>query len=121
TNAGGAVSSRLESLGAGAHEFGAQAVPQRVVSFRLFNANVHRLALLAGLELAIGFGSLYAAILLRFVGFSSSVAAFESTHGPFWQHALLISVVFLVIMAALGLYQLRHRVSFTWVLVRLAL
>jgi sugar transferase (PEP-CTERM system associated) len=97
---------------AGLHE-------QRVVSLRLFNQHVHRLALLALVEAAIVVASVYAAILVRFHGFTFTFAAFESTTGPIWPRAILLAFVFLLSLAALGLYQLHQRARFTGVLVRL--
>ena len=108
------------SLAAEAREI-AEGLPQRVVSVRLFSRNVHRLGLLALAEFAVVVLALHAAIFFRFEGFSSTLRAFESTVGPIWPRALLVAVVFLASLFALGLYQLRHRSSFTGVLVRLAL
>jgi sugar transferase (PEP-CTERM system associated) len=99
----------------------AEAVPQRVVSVRLFRGHLHRLAFLALIEVSVVIAAVYAAILVRFHGFSATFAAFESTAGAIWPRALLIAGVFLVSLAALGLYQLRQRASFTGVLVRLSL
>jgi sugar transferase (PEP-CTERM system associated) len=96
-------------------------LPQRVVSMRLFRGNVHRLALLALVEGSVALLAVVAAIFVRFSGFSSTFLAFEHTVGPIWPRALLVAAVLLTSLAALGLYQLRQRVSFTGVLVRLVL
>ena len=94
---------------------------QRFVSVRVFDDHVHRLAALALVEAAVVVASVYAAIVVRFVHFSESFAAFETMSGAAWPRALLVAGVFLLSLAALGLYQLRHRVSFAGVLVRLLL
>ena len=108
------------SLAAEAHEL-AEGLPQRVVSVRLFNGNIHRLGLLALAECAVVVLAVHAAIFFRFNGFSSTFAAFEYTVGAIWPRALLVAGVFLASLFALGLYQLRHRTGFTGVLVRLLL
>ena len=108
------------SLAVGAQDVAGE-IPQRVVSIRLFRGHVHRLALLALIEGGVAVLAVYTAIFLRFNGFSSTFAAFEHTVGPIWPRALLVPAVFLTSLAALGLYQLRQRASFTGVLVRLAL
>ena len=99
----------------------AEPIPQRVVSLRLFRGHLHRLASLALIEASVVVCAVYAAILVRFQGFSATFAAFESTTGEIWPRALLVVAVFLVSLTALGLYQLRQRASFTGVLVRLLL
>jgi sugar transferase (PEP-CTERM system associated) len=94
---------------------------QRFVSVRVFDQHVHRLALLALAESAVVVASVYAAILVRFHGFTATFAAFETTTGTIWPRAALVTGVFLLSLAALGLYQLHHRARFTGVLVRLLL
>lgn len=106
------------SLAVTAHEatdFG----EQRVVTLRLFEGHFHRLGLLAGTEAAIVMLAVYSAIYIRFSGFSSTFAAFESAMGPIWPKAVLIAGAYLLALASLGLYQLRQRARFTGVLVRL--
>jgi sugar transferase (PEP-CTERM system associated) len=98
-----------------AADFGAQ----RFVTLRIFDGNIHRLGLLALCEAAVVAVALYAAIFIRFAGSSSPLAAFEASRGPFGPRALAIAAVFIVALAALGLYQLRHRTRFTAVFVRL--
>jgi sugar transferase (PEP-CTERM system associated) len=115
----GGTLSRI-SLAAEALE-GAEGLPQRVVSVRLFSGNIHRLALLALAEAGVLVLALLGAIFIRFNGFSSTLSAFESSVGPLWPRALLVVGIFLASLFALGLYQLRHRSSFTGVLVRLLL
>ena len=100
-----------------AADFGAQ----RVVTLRIFNGNIHRLGLLAFSEAAVVVVALYAAIFIRFAGSSATFAAFEASRGAFWPRALFISVVFILALAALGLYQLRQRARFTAVFVRLVI
>ena len=92
---------------------------QRVVSVRFFNGHVHRLALLALAEAALVVLCVYAAILVRFHGFSATFERFESTSGTIWPRALLVAAVFGLSLAALGLYRLHHRARFAGVLVRL--
>jgi sugar transferase (PEP-CTERM system associated) len=94
---------------------------QRVVSVRVFNQHVHRLALLALVEAAIIVGSVYAAILVRFDGISAAFASFDTFPGPIWPRALAVAGVFLACLAALGLYQLHQRARFNGVLVRVLL
>ena len=98
-----------------AAEFGAQ----RVVTLRLFNRHVHRLASLVLAEAAVLVFAFFAAIHLRFAGFSSTLTAFEATVGPIWPRALLIAGVFLLSLAAFGLYQLSQRAGFRGVVARL--
>lgn len=92
---------------------------QRVVTLRIFNGHIHRLALLALTEASVVVLSVYAGIFLRFAGFSSPFAAFEQAKGEIWPRALLVAAVCVLTMAALGLYQLRQRTGFTGVFVRL--
>jgi sugar transferase (PEP-CTERM system associated) len=92
---------------------------QRVVSLRLFDSHVHRLALLVLAEAAVLVLSFYGAIHVRFAGFSSTITAFEATVGSVWPRALLVVGVFLLSLAALGLYQLSQRAGFRGVLARL--
>ena len=99
----------------------AEGVPQRVVSVRLFRGNIHRLCTLALVEALVVMLAMHGAIFVRFNGFFSTFAAFESTSGAIWPRALLVAAVFLASLFALGLYQLRHRSSFSGVLVRLVL
>jgi sugar transferase (PEP-CTERM system associated) len=94
---------------------------QRVVTVRLFSGHFHRLALLALIEAGVVVVSFFGAIHLRFAGFSSTLSAFEATVGSLWARAFLISAVFLLSLAALGLYQLRQRAGFRGVLIRLVL
>jgi sugar transferase (PEP-CTERM system associated) len=96
-------------------------LPQRYVSLRLFNGHIHRLALLALIEAATVGLAVYFAILVRFHGFTATFAAFEATAGQIWPRALLVAGIFLLSLAALGLYELHHRAGFNGVLVRLAL
>jgi sugar transferase (PEP-CTERM system associated) len=98
-----------------AADFGAH----RVVTVRIFNGHIHRLGLLALTEAAVVVLSVYAAIFIRFSGFSSTLAAFEYAMGRLWPKTLLIAGVVVLSLAALGLYQLRQRARFTGVLVRL--
>jgi sugar transferase (PEP-CTERM system associated) len=98
-----------------AADFGAQ----RIVTLRIFNGNIHRLGLLAFFEATVVVIALYAAIFIRFAGSSATIAAFEASRGALWPRALSIAAVFVVALAALGLYQLRQRTRFTAVFVRL--
>jgi sugar transferase (PEP-CTERM system associated) len=91
-------------------------VPQRHVSLRIFDRHIHRLALLAFTEAAAIVLAVRLAVLLRFQEFSATFAA-----GQIWPRDLLVAAVFLLSLAALGLYQLRHRATFNGVLLRLAL
>jgi sugar transferase (PEP-CTERM system associated) len=95
-----------------AADFGAQ----RVVTLRIFNGHIHRLGLLVLIEGLVVAGAFYAAILTRF---ATSIDAFEASRGAIWPRMLLVAAVFLVALAALGLYQLRQRARLTGVLVRL--
>src|SRR5262245_13105956 len=93
---------------------------QRIVTLRIFNGNIHRLGLLAFCEAAVVVLALYAAVFIRFAGFSATIAAFEGSRGgPLWPRALVIAAVFIVALAALGLYRLRQRARFTAVFVRI--
>lgn len=94
---------------------------RRVVSVRFFDGHVHRLALLALAEAGVVVASVYAAILVRFHGFSAIFDKFETTTGAIWPRAAVIAAVFLVSLASLGLYQLHQRARFNGVLVRLLL
>jgi sugar transferase (PEP-CTERM system associated) len=109
-----------EALAVSAHDAADFGV-QRVVTLRLFRGNIHRLSLLALAEAGIVVLSVYAAIFIRFSGFSSTIAAFEATVGAVWPRALVIAGVVMVALASLGLYQLRQRARFRGVLVRLLL
>ena len=96
-------------------DFGAQ----RVVSLRIFNGHIHRLGLLAFAEALVVVLALHAAIVLRFAGASHPIDAFELSRGSLWPRAFAIAAVFIVALAAVGLYQLRQRARFTGVFVRL--
>ena len=89
------------------------AAPARAMPLRLFDGHVHRLALLAIAELGVVMLCVYGAVLARFFGFSGTFSAFQATVGPIWPRALLIAGVILLGLAAMGLYQLRHRARFT--------
>jgi sugar transferase (PEP-CTERM system associated) len=91
---------------------------QRLVTLRIFNGHIHRLGLLAVCEALVVVLALHAAIVIRFAGFGS-IAAFEAERGALWPRALLIAAVFLMALAALGLYQLRQRARLTGIFVRL--
>jgi sugar transferase (PEP-CTERM system associated) len=99
----------------------AEGLPPRLVSVRLFSGNVHRVGLLALVEGVVVVLALLAAVYFRFIGYSSTFAAFEYSVGPIWSRAVLVVGVLLVSLFALGLYELRQRTSFNGVLVRLAL
>jgi sugar transferase (PEP-CTERM system associated) len=106
------------SLAVSTHD-GAEFGEQRVVTLRVFKGHIHRLGVLAFTEAAIAGLAVYAAIFIRFSGFSSTLRAFEASMGPIWPKAALIAAVLVLSMAALGLYQLRQRARFTGVFVRL--
>jgi sugar transferase (PEP-CTERM system associated) len=99
----------------------AAVVPQRYVSLRLFNGHVHRLALLALAETAVVILAVHLAVFVRFQGFAAATPALQLTAAQVWPRVLLIALVFLLSLAALGLYQLRHRASFNGALVRVGL
>ena len=87
---------------------------------RIFNGNLHLPAVLLALsEIAIAISSAYLAVWVRFSGFYDTFATFHSTVGSLWPRALLFAGVLLLSLASLGLYQLRQRVRFTGILVRL--
>lgn len=102
-------------------DHGAEFGEQRVVTLRVFRHHIHRLGLLVFTEAAIAGLAVYAAIFIRFSGFSSTLRAFEANMGPLWPKAALIAAVFVLSMAGLGLYQLRHRARFLGVFVRLVI
>jgi sugar transferase (PEP-CTERM system associated) len=108
------------SLAVSTHD-GAEFGEQRVVTLRVFKGHIHRLGALAFTEAAIAGLAVYAAIFIRFSGFSSTFLAFEANRGPIWPTAALIAAVVVLSMAALGLYQLRQRARFTGVFVRLVI
>src|SRR5438309_11346314 len=89
------------------------ATPARVMPVRLVNGHVHCLALLAITELGVVMLCVYGAVLARFSG---TFSAFQATMGPIWPRALLIAGVILLGLAAMVLYQLRHRARFTGIL-----
>src|SRR5882762_11886744 len=95
------------------------ATPARAIPLRLFEGHVHRLALLAIAELGVVMLCVYGAVLARFSGFSGAFSAFQATVDPIWPRALLIAGVVLLGLAAMGLYQLRHRARFTGIVARL--
>jgi sugar transferase (PEP-CTERM system associated) len=99
----------------------AAVVPQRYVSLRLFNSHVHRLALLALAEALVVIFAVYLAAVLRFPGANPIFGAFSATAAQAWPRVPVIALVFLMSLAALGLYQLRHRATFNGVLVRVGL
>ncbi|HSL69439.1 MAG TPA: TIGR03013 family XrtA/PEP-CTERM system glycosyltransferase, partial [Longimicrobiales bacterium] len=98
-----------------------EALPPRIVSMRVFNGHVHRVGLLALVEASVVVLAVFCAIYFRFIGHSSTFAAFENSVGPIWPRALLVAGVFVTSLFALGLYQLSQRTSFNGVLVRLTL
>jgi hypothetical protein len=81
----------------------ADAGSQRVVSMRVFNQHVHRLALLALVEAAVVVGSVYAAMLVRFHDIYSGFPAFEAIPELIWPRAMAIAAVFLPLVSANGL------------------
>ena len=97
----------------------AAVVPQRYVAFRL-NGHVW-LASPALAEATVVVLAVHLAVHVRLQGFTAAVSAFQLTAAQVWPRVLLIAVVFLLSLAALGLYQLRHRASFNGVLVRVGL
>lgn len=99
----------------------AGALPQRHVSLRVFHGHSHRLAFLALAEGAVVLAAVYFATVLRFHGLVATLPSFKAYAGPLWPRALLFAAVFLLALAALGLYQLRHRARFNGVVVRIAL
>ena len=99
----------------------AAVVPQRYVSLRLFDSHVHRLALLALAEVLVVVFAVYLAALVRFPGANPIFGAFNATAAQAWPRVPVIALVFLMSLAALGLYQLRHRAAFNGVLVRVGL
>jgi len=101
---------------AGTHP-GFSDIPQskRFTTARYFSGNLHRIAALALAEALVLFSAPYLAAVLRY---SEGVAAVEAATGPLWSRALLITVIVLAALASLGLYQLRHRASYTGVLAR---
>ena len=94
---------------------------QRVVTLRVFKSHIHRLGALALLDACIIVLAVHAAIQLRFTGFSVPPLAFETSLGPLWPKAPLMAGVFVLSIAALGLYQLRQRARFAGTCVRLAI
>jgi sugar transferase (PEP-CTERM system associated) len=87
---------------------------------RIFNGHLNLPSALLGLtETAVAILSVYLAVLVRFSGFSQTLAAFHTTVGPIWPRAVLFAGATLLGLAALGLYQLRQRARFTGILVRL--
>lgn len=79
------------------------------------------MVLLSLVEAAVAFGSIYLAISVRFESFSASVSFFHATVGQIWPRALLVAGVTSLSLASMGLYQLRQRVRFTGIVVRLLL
>ena len=96
----------------------ADGAPHGIVSVRLFEGHVHRLAFLALAEATIIVCAVYAAILTRFPG-DAGLKVFEAANGPIWPRAALVAGIVLVCLVALGLYQLRHRARLVGVLGRL--
>jgi sugar transferase (PEP-CTERM system associated) len=92
--------------------------PGRVMSIRLFDGHIHRLALLALVELAIVILAVHGAISVRLLG-ASDTPVFDAAADAAWPQALLTGGVMLLSLAALGLYQLRQRARFSGIVVRL--
>ena len=107
-----------DSLAVRAHRI-FDATPARALPVRLFEGHVHRLALLVIAELGVVMACVYGAVLARFSGFSGTFSAFQTTADPVWPRALLIACVFVLALAAMGLYQLRQRARFTGIVARL--
>lgn len=94
---------------------------QRVTSVRVFAGHIHRLGALALTEATIVALALHAGIFIRFSDFFSPLSAFESRMGAIGPKAAVIAAVFVLCLASLGLYQLRHRARFIGVFIRLLL
>ena len=93
-------------------------IPQtaRITTVRYFNGNLHRIVALALAEIAVVFGTLYAAAMLLLPDGLSSI---ELVQGPMWPRALLMTLIVIGAMSSLGLYQLRHRARYAGVLARI--
>ena len=94
---------------------------QRVSTLRVFAGHIHRLAALALTEAVVVALALHAAVYIRFSGFYSPLSAFEARNGSIWPKAVVIAALFILCLASLGLYQLRHRARFVGVFVRLVI
>jgi sugar transferase (PEP-CTERM system associated) len=94
----------------------------RVMPVRFFNGHVHSsMVLLALVEAAVAFGCVYLAVVARFGNDSASIAQLLRTAESISLKAGIISVVTLLSLASMGLYQLRQRIRFAGVVVRLLL
>src|SRR5512140_3359613 len=85
-------------------------------SARLFQGHYHRLALLGAAEAAVVILAFYAAVAIRFGQWT--LAGMQASIGPLWQRALAAVAVMALCLAAMGLYNLRQRVSFSGVAAR---
>lgn len=74
------------------------------------------LMLLGACELLILYSSVYVAATILFV----SIEICEETFGALWPRALIYTVVMVVCLVAMGLYQFHQRIDFREVLARLA-
>lgn len=72
------------------------------------------LILLAAVEATIVYSSVYIAALLLF----GELASFEREAGPLWLRAAIVTVVILVSLIAMGLYQFHQRIYFREAAVR---
>lgn len=110
----GAVAENLPSIGQRLD--GVEALPDRVTSIRYFTGHVHRLALLALVEMGVVFLAVYAAVILRFP--NESLASIEAAFGPIWIRAALAAGIVAISLVSMGLYELRKRANVTGVLAR---
>lgn len=93
---------------------------RRVMPVRIFNGYVPMpIALLGMIEAGVVAASVYLAIMVRFTGFSDSIAVFHATNGSIWPRALLVAAVMSISLLSMGLYHLRQRAKFTGIVIRL--
>jgi sugar transferase (PEP-CTERM system associated) len=92
-------------------------MPARITTVRFFSGHIHRLALLALVEMGVVFLAVYGAILIRFP--AESLTSIEASLGSIWIRALPAAGATLLGLVSMGLYQLRQRARFTGVLARL--
>ncbi|HET9579393.1 MAG TPA: sugar transferase, partial [Usitatibacter sp.] len=94
-----------------------EAGPEPMVRpLRLFRGHYHRLLLVAMVEAGVVALALYVAVAMRFGQWQ--IRAMEVALGPLWPRALAAVAIMAACLAAMGLYHLRQRLSFSGIAAR---
>ncbi|HET9651921.1 MAG TPA: TIGR03013 family XrtA/PEP-CTERM system glycosyltransferase [Usitatibacter sp.] len=96
----------------------ADPAPEPMVrSVRVFRGHYHRLLLVATAEAAMVALALYVAVAMRFGEWQ--LRAMEAALGALWPRALAAVAIMAACLAAMGLYHLRQRLSFSGIAARI--